>query len=106
MSLFHPSPTSLNAFTSTPKTILITSGASGIGYATALHLHTLNPLNNIILLNKQPPRNSPLPASHTLIHTCNITSWLALRTGFEKAHARFSRIDAIFINASITESSN
>lgn len=37
------------------------------------------------------------------MHTCDITSWAAQRDAFAAAHAKFSRIDAVFVNAGIAE---
>ncbi|USP76476.1 uncharacterized protein yc1106_03750 [Curvularia clavata] len=104
MSLIQPSISSLTSLQSTPKTILITGGSSGIGLATATLVSTLNPKHNLILLDLQPP-----PASfthspdHVLFHKCNITSWASQRAGFSAGYAKFGRIDAVFVNAGIAE---
>lgn len=104
MALIQPSISALTSLQSTPKTILITGGSSGIGLATATLLSSLNPKHNLILLDLQPP-----PASfshspeHLLFHKCNITSWTSQRSGFAAGHTKFGRIDAVFVNAGITE---
>ncbi|EUC46854.1 hypothetical protein COCMIDRAFT_91776 [Bipolaris oryzae ATCC 44560] len=104
MALFDPSLSTLTSPNSTPKTILITGGSSGIGLATATLLSTLNPSHNLVLVDLRPPpptfTHSP---SHLLVHTCDITSWPAQRAAFAAAHAKFSRIDAVFVNAGIAE---
>ncbi|PGH12433.1 hypothetical protein AJ79_04269 [Helicocarpus griseus UAMH5409] len=106
MATFTIPPTSLA--TLTDKTILITGGSSGIGLATAELLLSLSPTNNIVILDQQPiPPSSPLTAPQnahrTHFHACNITSWPEQRAGFAAAITRFGRIDAVFVNAGISE---
>lgn len=104
MTLFHPSPKSLSTLLTTPKTILITGSSSGIGLATASLLSSLNPSHNLILLDLHPPPSTfNHPSSHLLFHACDITSWRAQRAGFEAGHAKFGRIDCVFVNAGIGE---
>jgi NAD(P)-dependent dehydrogenase (short-subunit alcohol dehydrogenase family) len=104
MSLLQPSTAALTTLSTTPKTILITGGSSGIGLTTATLLSTLNPAHNLILIDLHPPpatfKHAP---TNTLYLACDITSWPSQRSAFEKAHARFGRIDAVFVNAGITE---
>lgn len=104
MSLFTPTISSLTTLQSTPKTILITGGSSGIGLSTAHLLSSLNPSHNLILLDLQaPPASFNHPAANLLVHTCNITSWASQRAGFAAAYAKFGRIDCVFVNAGIAE---
>ncbi|KAH7389524.1 hypothetical protein DE146DRAFT_166472 [Phaeosphaeria sp. MPI-PUGE-AT-0046c] len=104
MSLFTPTPSALTTLKSTPKTILITGGSSGIGLSTARLLSSLNSSHNLILLDLQPPPASfTHPSSNLLVHTCNITSWASQRAGFAAAYAKFGRIDCVFVNAGIAE---
>lgn len=104
MTLFQPTPSSLTTLSTTPKTILITGGSSGIGLSTATLLSSLNPSHNLILLDLQPPPSSfQHPAAHTLYHHCNVTSWASQRSGFAAGHAKFGRIDCVFVNAGIAE---
>jgi NAD(P)-dependent dehydrogenase (short-subunit alcohol dehydrogenase family) len=104
MSLFHPDASAFHNLKSSPKTIVITGGASGIGLATATLLSQLNPSHNLVLIDLNgPPPTFKHDLSHLYIHTCNITSWQNQRAAFETAYAKFGRIDAVFVNAGIAE---
>jgi NAD(P)-dependent dehydrogenase (short-subunit alcohol dehydrogenase family) len=104
MSLFTPTIESLKTLSFTPKTILVTGGSSGIGLSTATLLSSLNPSHNLILLDLQaPPSTFTHPSSNLLVHTCDITSWPSQRAGFAAGHAKFGRIDCVFVNAGIAE---
>ncbi|KAJ4985227.1 short chain dehydrogenase reductase family [Stagonosporopsis vannaccii] len=104
MALFEPKVENLKTLSSSPKTIIITGGSSGIGLATAQLLSSLNSKHNLILIDlNPPPQTFKHDPTHLFIHTCNITSWASQRAGFEAAYARFGRIDCVFVNAGIAE---
>lgn len=104
MALFNISPEKLHTLSSTPKTILITGGSSGIGLSTAALLSSLNPSHNLILVDIQtPPPSFTHAPSHLLVQTCDITSWPSQRAAFEAGYKRFGRIDCVLVNAGIAE---
>lgn len=90
----------------TNQTIVITGGASGIGLATALLLHSLG--NNIVILDRSAPVASPQTDALTsspryLLCQGDICHWNSQRAGFQSAIAKFSHIDAVYVNAGIAE---
>lgn len=102
-------PYSLTPETANPprnKTILISGGASGIGLATALYLHTPEYKNNVVAIDRapQPPPVSELTTSSRFLYIqCDITSWPSQRAAFAQAAATFGRIDCVFVNAGVAE---
>ncbi|KAF2872596.1 hypothetical protein BDV95DRAFT_542803 [Massariosphaeria phaeospora] len=104
MSIFQPDPSTFANLKASPKTIVITGGASGIGLATATLLSQLNPQHNLVLIDLNvPPPSFKHDPSRLLVQTCNITAWKNQRAAFEAAYAKFGRIDAVFVNAGIVE---
>lgn len=104
MSPLDPKNSNFASLRSTPKTIVITGGSSGIGLATATLLSSLNASHNLVLLDLQPPPPSfSHGSSHVLFLQCDVTSWTSQRDAFEQAHQRFGRLDMVFVNAGIME---
>lgn len=86
------------------RTVLISGGASGIGLATAIFLHSSS--NNVVAIDRSP--NPPAvkeltDSSHFLYIQCDVTSWSSQRSAFAKAASAFGNIDCVFINAGVAE---
>ncbi|KAF2167849.1 hypothetical protein M409DRAFT_21995 [Zasmidium cellare ATCC 36951] len=98
--------TSSNANPPQNKTILITGGASGIGLATALYLHTPQCKNNVIVLDRapSPPSIDELTKSPRYLYVqSDILNWASQRDAFARGADKFGRIDAVFVNAGLAE---
>ena len=101
---FSLSPNTANP----PKhsTVLITGGASGIGLATALYLHSSKYHNNVVVLDRAatpPPVKELTESSRFLYVQCDITDWSSQREAFAEAAGRFGGIEHVFINAGVAE---
>ena len=100
---------SLSPSTSNPprqSTILITGGASGIGLATAIFLHSPEHRNSVVVLDRSatpPPTKELSTSSRFLYIQCDITSWTSQRDAFAQAASHFGRIDFVFVNAGVAE---
>ncbi|KAK3624917.1 hypothetical protein LTR56_020731 [Elasticomyces elasticus] len=100
---------SLSSSTANPpqdSTILITGGASGIGLATALYLHTPAYSNNVVVLDRSasPPPVTELTKSPRFLYIqCDVTSWQSQRSAFAQAASHYGRLDHIFVNAGVAE---
>ncbi|KAI7536199.1 hypothetical protein KC331_g11609 [Hortaea werneckii] len=98
--------TSTTANSPKGSTVLITGGASGIGLATALHLHQPEHSNNVVVLDRaaSPPAVKELTESTRFLYVqCDITSWQSQRDAFSKAVNHFGSLDAVFVNAGVAE---
>ena len=101
---FSLSPSSANP--PQQSTILITGGASGIGLATALYLHTPQYKNNVVVLDRSdspPPVKDLTSSSRFLYLQCDVTSWQSQRNAFAKAANHFGQLDHVFVNAGVAE---
>ncbi|KAK6395543.1 hypothetical protein LTR65_010561 [Meristemomyces frigidus] len=100
---------SLSPSTANPpqqSTILITGGASGIGLATALYLHTPQYKNNVVVLDRSispPPVKELANSSRFLYVQCDVTSWQSQRGAFARAAKHFGHLNHVFVNAGVAE---
>jgi NAD(P)-dependent dehydrogenase (short-subunit alcohol dehydrogenase family) len=86
------------------KTVLITGGSSGFGLESAKLLLSLSTDNRVAILDR-----APLPASfrynpeRVFFRKVDITSWNAQRDAFAAAIEKFKGLDAVFVNAGMSE---
>ena len=85
---------------------MITGGASGIGLATALYLHTPEYNNNVVAADRASnlPGISELTNSSRFLYVqCDVTEWTSQRSAFARAADYFGRVDCVFVNAGVAE---
>ena len=103
------SPFSLSDRTANPprnSTIFITGGASGIGLATALYLHSPEYKNNVVVADRadNPPTVRELRQSNRFLYIqCDVTDWASQRSAFARTATFYGRIDCVFVNAGVAE---
>ncbi|KAI3395365.1 hypothetical protein diail_1421 [Diaporthe ilicicola] len=79
---------------------IVTGGSSGIGLALTNHLATKK--WHVFILDIQAPI-SPPPAESTTFLQTDVSDWDQLASSFQTAHARFSRLDFVALNAGIDD---
>ncbi|KAL1859648.1 hypothetical protein Daus18300_009513 [Diaporthe australafricana] len=79
---------------------IVTGGSSGIGLALTNHLATKK--WHVFMLDIQAPISSTPAESTTFIQT-DVSDWDQLASAFHTAHARFSRLDFVALNAGIDD---
>jgi NAD(P)-dependent dehydrogenase (short-subunit alcohol dehydrogenase family) len=85
------------------KLALITGGSSGIGLATA-KLFLRKGVEAVVVADLQSPPEDL--GSRALYVRTDVTSWEDLRALFQTAIDRYGRIDIVFANAGIVDTSN
>ncbi|OOF93046.1 hypothetical protein ASPCADRAFT_508843 [Aspergillus carbonarius ITEM 5010] len=98
--------------TSSPKTILITGAARGIGLATAHHFNRIHPTDNVILADlsvyrittEYQIRTSFLHPDHASFLPVDIMDWGQMTTLFRTIVDRYGGLDVVVANAGVMES--
>jgi NAD(P)-dependent dehydrogenase (short-subunit alcohol dehydrogenase family) len=96
--------------TPSPKSIIITGGASGIGLALTRHFAAQGHRVVILDLNSAAGEGAAasvtaeFPQSAVSFHQCNVASWDEQAVAFGKAfHALGGRLDVVVANAGVSE---
>ncbi|KAF3763102.1 hypothetical protein M406DRAFT_18307, partial [Cryphonectria parasitica EP155] len=79
---------------------IVTGGSSGIGLALTNHL--IAKKWHVFIVDLQQPVLPVLPDLTTFL-SADVSDWDQLAAAFEKAHARFSRLDFCALNAGIDD---
>ncbi|KAJ4359200.1 hypothetical protein N0V95_002366 [Ascochyta clinopodiicola] len=92
-----------------PRTIIVTGGARGIGAQTIRTFHAQG--HNVVLADLPSSRNAAksLIASladpqRVLFHEADVTDWADMRGLFRAAKEKFQRVDVVVANAGMMES--
>ena len=94
----------------TPKSIIVTGGASGIGLALTRHFASQGHQVAILDLNAAAGPvvaaavAADFPQASVSFHACNVASWDEQAAAFEQAfHAHGDRLDIVVANAGVSE---
>lgn len=93
------------------RSIVITGGASGIGFGIAEHFASSKGNNHITLLDINPTSGSEAlgslrskyPSASISFETCDVSSWENQAEVFEKIYKEQGSVDVVFANAGVSE---
>ncbi|KAL0768366.1 hypothetical protein CaCOL14_009341 [Colletotrichum acutatum] len=97
------------AIGTTPKSIIVTGGASGIGLTIVRHFASQGGCVAIFDVNAASGKSivsdvaSEYPQSTVTFHHCDVSLWKEQTQAFSDVYDAFGRIDIVFANAGIAE---
>ncbi|KAG7040432.1 hypothetical protein JMJ77_0009893 [Colletotrichum scovillei] len=97
------------AIGTTPKSVIVTGGASGIGLTIVRHFASQGGKVAIFDVNAASGKSiasdvaSEYPQSTVTFHQCDVSSWNEQAQAFSNVYDAFGRIDIVFANAGIAE---
>ncbi|KXH65970.1 hypothetical protein CSAL01_02110 [Colletotrichum salicis] len=97
------------AIGTTPKSVIVTGGASGIGLTIVRHFASQGGKIAIFDVNAASGMSiasdvaSEYPQSTVTFHQCDVSSWKEQAQAFSDVYDAFGRIDIVFANAGIAE---
>ncbi|KAK1455612.1 hypothetical protein CMEL01_04372 [Colletotrichum melonis] len=93
----------------TPKSVIVTGGASGIGLTIVRHFASQGGKVAIFDVNAASGKSiasdvaSEYPQSTVTFHQCDVSSWKEQAQAFSDVYDAFGRINIVFANAGIAE---